>query len=425
MLQAAKRERTWLRPVLIGGAVLLGLVLVGLVVIGGGSGGAFRARPCDPGVTQVPDGMPAAAQTVILLDRTRSARGMPGNGGEFNDYAATVEGAMREAVGAGHTVSVAAFDGSSATMRWAGSVTAFRGDSTRRQFHVRDHQECLGEILRTEAVSSPQAEGSDVLGALQAAARQIGPDPAPGSVVIIATDGLVNVGCASVHRAAIADPGQIDQIVDDCRAAGAIPELRNVKVQMVGLGQPGPGRPILSTEQLNWVRDLWAALCAQTRASCDVDGRAVGNDTPPPELPGPAPGDPDPEFPDLRVHLVGSAVVIELPDALLFRFDSAELLAAAPIDRVVNEVRQLKAIDVKVEGHTDSRGEADYNFGLSQQRAEAVAGALRAQGIAVSAVTGFGETRLQNQQEFRPNGTPDLRAMASNRRVQIIVTVPG
>jgi OmpA-OmpF porin, OOP family len=424
MLQAPRREQVWLRPVLIGGAILLGSVLTLLFVIGDGSGGQFRAKPCYAAVTQIPDGMPTPAQTVILLDRTRSARGMPGSGGEFNDYTVTIDGAMRDAVDAGHTVSIAAFDGSAATMRWAGSVTAFRGDSTRRQFHVRGHQECLGEILRAAAVSSPETAGSDVLGALQAAARQIDPDPAPGSLVIIATDGLANVGCASVHRAAIADPGQIGQIVDDCRAAGAIPDLRNVKVQMIGLGQPGPGHPILNTEQQSWLRDLWAALCAQTQASCNIDGRLIGSRMPPAALPPVAPDDPVPEFPDLRVRPVGRAVVIELPDSLLFRFDSAQLLTVAPIARVVNEIRQLKAIDVKVEGHTDSRGEADYNLRLSQQRAEAVADVLRAQGIAISAVTGLGESRLQSQPEFRPDGTPDLRAMASNRRVQIIVTVP-
>ncbi|MGH8931050.1 MAG: OmpA family protein [Egibacteraceae bacterium] len=424
MLQSRGRERAWVRPVVIGGGVVVGLALVALVVVGREPGGAFRATPCDSSA-RVPDGVPVPATTVVMLDRSQSAHGTPSGGGEVNDYAATVDGAMREAVAAGSTLEIAAFDGSTATMSWARSVTAFRGDSRRREFHVREHQECLGEILRTAAVSSPQTSGSDVLGALQAAARKIGAGPAPGSLVVVATDGLANVGCASVRQAAIADPGQIGQIVDDCHAAGAIPDLSDVEVRMVGLGQPGPGQPVIETDQQRWVRDLWAALCAQTGARCDVDEQVVRSAAHLPDLPSSAPGDPGPEFPDLDIRPLGSVVVIGLPDSLLFRFDSAELFASAPIDRVVGELRRLGATGVQVEGHTDSRGEAGYNLELSQRRADAVADALRGQGVAVSTVTGFGESRLSNPQEFRPDGTPDLRAMAGNRRVQIVVAVPA
>jgi outer membrane protein OmpA-like peptidoglycan-associated protein len=71
---------------------------------------------------------------------------------------------------------------------------------------------------------------------------------------------------------------------------------------------------------------------------------------------------------------------------------------------------------VRVEGHTDNSGSRDYNIGLSQRRAEAVARELAAHGFAEGAIVrqawGF-------EYPAAPNETPDGRAL--NRRVTIVV----
>ncbi len=69
---------------------------------------------------------------------------------------------------------------------------------------------------------------------------------------------------------------------------------------------------------------------------------------------------------------------------------------------------------VDVYGHTDSSGDDQYNFDLSQRRALAVANYLSAQGVDSRrfAVTGFGETK-----PIASNAT--AAGKAQNRRVEI------
>lgn len=66
-----------------------------------------------------------------------------------------------------------------------------------------------------------------------------------------------------------------------------------------------------------------------------------------------------------------------------------------------------------VEGHTDAKGNADYNLKLSQRRAEAVRDYLGSQGVAMARLTsaGLGDTELAN---------PDAPFAAENRRVRIV-----
>jgi len=73
-------------------------------------------------------------------------------------------------------------------------------------------------------------------------------------------------------------------------------------------------------------------------------------------------------------------------------------------------------IDVRVEGHTDSRGAESYNMTLSQARAESVVAYLVSRGVAESSLVpvGMGETT--------PIANNDTTAgQAANRRVDFVV----
>ena len=72
---------------------------------------------------------------------------------------------------------------------------------------------------------------------------------------------------------------------------------------------------------------------------------------------------------------------------------------------------------VRIEGHTDSRGNDSYNMRLSQERAESVLNYLIAQGVEASRLEaqGFGET-----QPIDSNRTKTGRA--NNRRVEFVIT---
>jgi outer membrane protein OmpA-like peptidoglycan-associated protein len=98
-----------------------------------------------------------------------------------------------------------------------------------------------------------------------------------------------------------------------------------------------------------------------------------------------------------------------------FGFDSSAIEPGArgAIDAAIPCLRD-RAIDVRVEGHCDSRGTTDYNLALGQRRADAVARYLVSQGVAGARVraVSFGEERPIDR-----SGGP--AADSANRRVEI------
>ncbi len=102
-----------------------------------------------------------------------------------------------------------------------------------------------------------------------------------------------------------------------------------------------------------------------------------------------------------------------------FATDSAALTSTAKsiLDGAVAALQGSEGyVDVRVEGHTDSRGSEAYNLGLSQRRAESVVAYLVSQGVDGSRLhpVGMGEGH-----PVADNGTAAGRA--ANRRVDFVV----
>ena len=99
-----------------------------------------------------------------------------------------------------------------------------------------------------------------------------------------------------------------------------------------------------------------------------------------------------------------------------FEFDSARLTASstATLNEAVKILKRHAGTKVEVAGHTDSQGSAEYNLGLSERRAQAVADYLIANGANASniSVKGYGESN-----PVADNGTKEGRA--ANRRVEL------
>jgi OOP family OmpA-OmpF porin len=99
-----------------------------------------------------------------------------------------------------------------------------------------------------------------------------------------------------------------------------------------------------------------------------------------------------------------------------FEFDSAKLTASstATLNDAVKILKRHAGTKVEIAGHTDSQGSADYNQGLSERRAQAVADYLIANGANASNLTvkGYGESN-----PVADNGTKEGRA--ANRRVEL------
>jgi outer membrane protein OmpA-like peptidoglycan-associated protein len=110
---------------------------------------------------------------------------------------------------------------------------------------------------------------------------------------------------------------------------------------------------------------------------------------------------------------------LELLDVVYFALDAA-VIQPKSYPLLDNVARVLKAhgqiAGIRVEGHTDDRGDNAYNTKLSQRRADAVRAYLIKQGIDAGRLeaVGFGE-----DQPKTTNATVEGRA--TNRRVEFVI----
>jgi hypothetical protein len=99
-----------------------------------------------------------------------------------------------------------------------------------------------------------------------------------------------------------------------------------------------------------------------------------------------------------------------------FASGKADLSRAAimRLDSLADSLHQALKYEIKIAGHTDSRGDSLENILLSQRRTAAVEEYLREQGIQVKTTVSHGDRRPQSDNE-NPEG------QAQNRRVEIAV----
>jgi outer membrane protein OmpA-like peptidoglycan-associated protein len=120
---------------------------------------------------------------------------------------------------------------------------------------------------------------------------------------------------------------------------------------------------------------------------------------------------------NLQLRETESGVVVTLGD-VLFSSGQAQLVEGgrSSLEEVVDLLQTEPDKKIRVEGHTDSRGDAEANLQLSQQRAESVREALISLGVASDRVTasGMGE-------DFPISSNEDEEGRALNRRVDVIL----
>jgi outer membrane protein OmpA-like peptidoglycan-associated protein len=128
--------------------------------------------------------------------------------------------------------------------------------------------------------------------------------------------------------------------------------------------------------------------------------------------------------PGSQVTVTAHQTRIELPADILFDFDKYNIRpsAADALNRVAGLLRERAKGEVRIEGHTDSKGKPAYNQRLSQRRADAVRRWLVERdgltGIKFITV-GFGATRPKVP-NAKPDGSDDPGGRQINRRVEIV-----
>ena len=110
---------------------------------------------------------------------------------------------------------------------------------------------------------------------------------------------------------------------------------------------------------------------------------------------------------------------IEINEKVYFETAKATIQSRSHdlLDTVAKILEQFQQIElVEVQGHTDSRGDDDYNLDLSQRRADAVREYLIEQGV--------DEKRLQSRgygEEEPVDSAENTAAWAKNRRVEFVI----
>ena len=107
---------------------------------------------------------------------------------------------------------------------------------------------------------------------------------------------------------------------------------------------------------------------------------------------------------------------------VFFKFDSDELASDSKteLNKLFTLLSNNPNIKVEIQGHTDSKGNNNYNLNLSQKRAESVRNYLIKKGIKKSRITavGYGEKKAIAKNK-NSDGTDNEEGRALNRRIEL------
>jgi len=121
---------------------------------------------------------------------------------------------------------------------------------------------------------------------------------------------------------------------------------------------------------------------------------------------------------DVQITNTGDRLILTMPQDILFPVDSFNIRPDLRSDlfKVADSLQKYPDTTVQVVGHTDSDGDASYNQGLSERRANAVADVLMNGGVPFSRINAFG---WGEDQPVASNLTAEGKAQ--NRRVEIVI----
>lgn len=125
-------------------------------------------------------------------------------------------------------------------------------------------------------------------------------------------------------------------------------------------------------------------------------------------------------IPEAKVETVnnGEAIRVTFDSGILFPTNSSTLNAASKtaLTRFAANMKEHPDTDIRIVGHTDNTGRAEYNQKLSEKRALSVFNYLVSQGIASGRINSYG---VGLTQPIADNSTVEGRAQ--NRRVEVFI----
>lgn len=123
----------------------------------------------------------------------------------------------------------------------------------------------------------------------------------------------------------------------------------------------------------------------------------------------------------LKKAEVGTKIILK---NIFFDYDKAALRneSKSELERLAEEMRKFSTIKVEISGHTDNKGEDEYNMKLSQERAEAVRAYLIEKGISEKRLMakGYGASKPVAE-NVKGDGTDNPEGRQLNRRTEFEV----
>ena len=222
--------------------------------------------------------------------------------------------------------------------------------------------------------------------------------------------------------------------VDQSNASSIMTEIERNTAQLLSNNPNATREQSLLTDSATSGRPQPALTGTELARSTTIKRPNVIN-----KIPGDSAG-PDrgraPGFSDLDSLLsqkgpIGSGTAIRLPSDPLYEYDSADLQPGAitELQKLATLIKRNPNAKFTIEGYSDTFGSADYNFQLSQRRADSVAeylvGSLGVNPAQVQA-RGFGPTKLLVQpRAIDPNNPAavdmEIERQRPNRRVVVVV----
>jgi outer membrane protein OmpA-like peptidoglycan-associated protein len=121
-----------------------------------------------------------------------------------------------------------------------------------------------------------------------------------------------------------------------------------------------------------------------------------------------------------RIVRVSELETFNLP-TVYFGSDKSELTVQSKerLERFIELAQKNPEVQIEITGHTDSRGDSDYNLKLSQKRIDSVVDYLISEGVKSSRITGkgYGESKLKNH--CRDGVECSEKEHAENRRTEL------
>ncbi len=124
------------------------------------------------------------------------------------------------------------------------------------------------------------------------------------------------------------------------------------------------------------------------------------------------------KLPNATVERVGEGIQVTFDSGILFDVNSSQLRTAAQnnLRELTESLEEYEGTDVLVVGHTDSTGDAAFNQGLSERRADSARNFLVGAGLESDRVTAVG----RGEDEPVTTNATDAGRQA-NRRVEIAI----